>query len=175
LIRADRVISLLIPFAAGCGAGSPDDQALHRSVCAEVEGGTGGESMTRVKLADCGRTPAAELLAGLAVALGSAVADSEEGCVFVLAGQDQAGSTRWFTARQLPAAWPQSTAPAGGRVALTRSSLAVRGGTVAPSRLLAPASEIPLLTTPRAGRVRFWKRNGSGDPPPPAVKRGQTP
>jgi hypothetical protein len=39
--RADRIISLLVPIATGYGAASPDDQALHTAVCAEVEGGTG--------------------------------------------------------------------------------------------------------------------------------------
>jgi hypothetical protein len=34
----------------------------------------------------------------------------------------------------------------------------------------------PRCRTPsRARCARFWERNGSGDPPPPAVKRGQTP
>jgi len=55
LIRADRIISLLVPVATGYGAASPDEQALHRAVCAEIEGGTGGETLTRVKLADCWR------------------------------------------------------------------------------------------------------------------------
>ena len=82
-----------------------------------------------MKLADCGKTPAGELLAGLAAALGSAAAaDPDGGCVFVFAEQDQAGITRWATARQLPAAWPQSTASAGNPVALTRSLLAPSAG-----------------------------------------------
>jgi hypothetical protein len=72
---------------------------LQRAVCAEIEGGTGGESLTRVKLADCGRSPAGQLLAGLAAALGSAAAASAGGgCVFVFAEHDQAGFTRWATA-----------------------------------------------------------------------------
>jgi hypothetical protein len=37
LIRADRIISLLVPIAAGYGAASPDDQALHQAVRAEIE------------------------------------------------------------------------------------------------------------------------------------------
>jgi hypothetical protein len=81
-------------------------------VCAEIDGGTGGERFTRVKLAD------------LAAALGSAAAATpDEGCVFVFAEQDPAGVTRWATAGQLPAAWPQITASAGSPVALTRSPL----------------------------------------------------
>jgi hypothetical protein len=108
LIRADRIVSLLVPIATGgYGAASPADQALHKAVCAEIEGGTGGETLTRVKLADCGKSPAGELLAGLASVLGSApAAGSDGGCVFVFAEQDQAGFTRWATASQLPAAWP---------------------------------------------------------------------
>jgi hypothetical protein len=70
LIRADRIVSLMVPIATGYGAASPADQALHKAVCAEIEGGTGGETLTRVKLADCGKSPAAELLAGLASVLG---------------------------------------------------------------------------------------------------------
>jgi len=125
LIRADRIISLLVPIAAGYGAASPDDQAPHQAVCAEIEGGTGSERLMRVKLADCGTSPAGQLRAGLAAAVGSAaMATADEGCVFVFAEQDVAGVTRWATARQLPAAWPQSTASAGGSpVALTRSPL----------------------------------------------------
>ena len=129
LIRADRIISLLVPIAASYGAASPDDQALHQAVCAEIEGGTGSERLARVKLADCGTSPAGQLLADLAAALGSAAAAAPgEGCVFVFAEQDPAGVTRWATARQLPAAWPQSTASAGSPVALTRSPLAPPAG-----------------------------------------------
>ena len=69
-----------------------------------------------------GMSPTGQLLAA---ALGSAaVATTDEGCVFVFAEQDPAGVTRWATARQLPAAWPQSTASAGSPVALTRTPLA---------------------------------------------------
>jgi hypothetical protein len=88
LIRADRIISLLVPVATGYGTASPGDHALHRSVCAEIEGGAGGETLTRVMLADCGTSPAGELLAGLVFALGAA-ADSGDGCVFVFAKRDQ--------------------------------------------------------------------------------------
>ena len=88
LIRADRIISLLAPIAAGYGAASPDDSSLQKAVCAEIEGGTGGDTLTRVKLADSGTSPAGELLAGLASALGSAAAAgpaADTGCVFVFA------------------------------------------------------------------------------------------
>ena len=110
-------------------AASPDDQALHRTVCAEIEGGAGGERLTRVRLADCGKTAAGELLAGLAAALGSAAAADPDGpCVFVFAEQDRAGFTRWATARQFPAAWPQSKASAGNPVAISPSPLAPSAG-----------------------------------------------
>ena len=127
LIRADRIISLLVPISAGYGPASPDDQALHTAVCAETEGGTGGDALTRVKLADCGRSPAGELLAGLASALGSAAAAGPPdgaGCMFVFAEHDPAGFVRWVAASQLPAAWPQSTSAGGTPAALTRSPLA---------------------------------------------------
>jgi hypothetical protein len=130
LIRADRIVSLLVPIATGYGAASPADLALHRAVCAEIEGGAGGDTLTRVKLADCGKSPAAELLAGLASVLGSApVVGPDGGCVFVFAEQDQAGFTRWATASQLPAAWPQSSRAGSVPVALTRSPLAQSAGT----------------------------------------------
>jgi hypothetical protein len=45
---------------------------LHTAICAEIGGGTAGDAVSRVKLADCGKSPAGELLAGLALALGSA-------------------------------------------------------------------------------------------------------
>ena len=127
LIRADRIISLLVPISAGYGAASPHDQALQKAVCAEVESGTGSDGLTRVKLAECGRSPAGELLAGLASTLGSAAtADpaTGAGCVFVFAEHDLAGFSRWVAASQLPAAWPQSISPSDTPAALTRSPLA---------------------------------------------------
>jgi hypothetical protein len=131
LIRADRIISLLVPVATGYGAASPDDHTLHRAVSAEIECATGGETLTRVRLADCGKSPAAELLAGLAAALGAAAATGPgEGCVYIFAEHDRDGFTRWVTASQFPAAWPQSTATGSAPVALTRSPLA--GPTGAP-------------------------------------------
>ena len=103
----------------------PGVDDLLGSTAAEIEGGTGSDTLTRVKLADCGTSHAGQLLADLAAALGSAaLAIGDEGCVFVFAEQDPAGVTRWATARQLPAAWPQSTESAGSPVALTRSPLA---------------------------------------------------
>jgi len=101
LIRADRIISLLVPIAAGYGAASPDDQTPHQAVCAEIEGGTGSERLTRVKLADCGTSPAGHLLADLAAALGlAAAATPDEGCVFVFVRGGR-------TARHRPAVpWP---------------------------------------------------------------------
>jgi hypothetical protein len=41
-----------MPIAAGYGAASPDDQSLQKAVCTEIEGGTGGDALTWVKL--CG-------------------------------------------------------------------------------------------------------------------------
>jgi hypothetical protein len=114
LIRADRIVSLMVPIATGYGAASPADQALHKAVCAEIEGGTGGETLTRVKLADCGKSPAAELLAGLASVLGSAPAPGwDGGCVFVFAEQDQDGFTRWA---------PPASSPPPGRKAHVRAA-----------------------------------------------------
>jgi hypothetical protein len=130
LIRADRIISLLVPVATGYGAASPDDHTLHRAVSAEIECATGGETPTRVRLTDCGKSPAAELLAGLATALGAAAADPGEGCVYIFAEYERDGFTRWVTANQFPAAGPQSTATGSAPVALTRSPLA--GPTGAP-------------------------------------------
>jgi hypothetical protein len=127
LIRADRVISLMIPVATGYGAASPGDSALHTAVCAEIDGGMHGDTISRVKLADCGKTTAGELLAGLAHTLGdagNAGAASHQGCVFVFAEQDAAGRTRWTTAAQLPPAWPQSTSADGSPATLTRSPYA---------------------------------------------------
>src|SRR5258708_5765805 len=72
LIRADRIVSLLLPALTGHGAASPGDQHAGKTVCAEVDGGTEGDTVTRVKLADCGKSPAAEVLAGLAGTLSTA-------------------------------------------------------------------------------------------------------
>ena len=60
------------------------------------------------------------------------VADPDGRCVFVFAEQDRAGFTRWATARQFPAAWPQSKASAGNPVAIS-PPCPVRGSTVGPS------------------------------------------
>jgi hypothetical protein len=127
LIRADRVVSLLIPVGSGYGAASPDDLNSHRAIYAEIDGGTQGDTISRVKLADCGKSAGGEMLAGLARALGSAcTAESatEGGCVFVFAEQDATGRLQWMTASQLPAAWPQSNSSEGAPAALTRSPVA---------------------------------------------------
>ena len=127
LIRADRVVSLLVPVGSGYGAASPGDLDLHRAIYAEIDGGTEGDTISRVKLADCGKSAAGELLAGLARALGAA-REAEpaphDGCVFVFAEQDAAGRSQWITVGQLPAVWPQSTSSEGAPAALTRSPLA---------------------------------------------------
>jgi hypothetical protein len=122
LIRADRVVSLLVPVGPGFGAVSPADVEFQGAVYAEVEGGTHGDVSTRVKLAECGKSPAAELLAGLAAELGSAAAT--EGRLFVLAERNAAGQVRWMSASTLPAAWPQSSASGEVPAALTSSPLA---------------------------------------------------
>jgi hypothetical protein len=127
LIRADRIVSLLVPVGSGYGAASPGDLNLHRAIYAEVEGGTEGDTISRIKLADCGKSPGGELLAGLAHTLGSA-RDAERasrgGCVFVFAEQDAAERLQWIIASQLPAAWPQSTSSKGAPAAPTRSPVA---------------------------------------------------
>src|ERR1035437_1420574 len=112
LIRSDRLVSLLIPVGSGDGAASPGDLSLHTAIYAEIDGGTQGDTISRVKLAYCGKSLAVELLAGLAHALGAA-RDAEpvphDGCVFVFAEKDAAGRSRWITASPLPAAWPPTT------------------------------------------------------------------
>jgi hypothetical protein len=127
LIRADRIVSLLVPVSSRYGAAPPGDLNLHTAIYADIGGGTAGDSVSRVKLADCGKSPAGELLAGLARALGSAGdagLASGEGCVFVFAEQDAAGHSRWVSASHLPEAWPQSDSRDGAPAALTRSPLA---------------------------------------------------
>jgi hypothetical protein len=124
LIRADRIVSLLIPVGSRYGAASPGDSNVDSAICAEIDGGTEGDTISRVKLADCGKSPTGELLVGLARALGSAAeADSAsyDGCVFVFAEQDAAGRSQWVTATQLPGAWLQSASPDGAPAALPRS------------------------------------------------------
>jgi hypothetical protein len=53
MIRADRIISLLVPISAGYGGRPRMIKALQTAVCAEIEGGSGGDALTWVKLADC--------------------------------------------------------------------------------------------------------------------------
>ena len=111
LIRADRVVSLLVPFAVGYDAASPDDPSHDMAIYVEVVGGSGGDCVTRVKLADCADSSAAELLADLACVLGSVGRGDEAGhigCTFVFADKDAAGRLRWVTASHLPASWPQT-------------------------------------------------------------------
>ncbi len=125
LIRADGIVSLLLPAPAGYGAASPGDRHAGKTVCADIAGGTEGDTLTRVKLADCGKSPVAEVLAGLASALSTAAdgATSDAGAVFVFAEQDADGFSRWVAASQLPAAWPQSSTSDGPPATLTRSPL----------------------------------------------------
>jgi hypothetical protein len=126
LVRADRIVSLLLPALTGHGAASPSDQHSGKTICAEIAGGTEGDTLTRVKLADCGKSPAAELLADLASTLCFAArgAAEERGPVFVFVERDADGFSRWVEASRLPAAWPQSNESDGPPTTLTRSPLA---------------------------------------------------
>jgi hypothetical protein len=122
LIRADRIVSLLLPAITGYGAATPGDQHAGKTVYAEIDGGTEGDTLTRVQLADCGKSPVAGVLAGLASTLSTAAsgAASDAGPVFVFAEQDADGFSRWVAASQLPGAWPQSTTSDGPPATLTR-------------------------------------------------------
>src|SRR5712691_10076282 len=42
LIRADRVVSVLVPVGSCYGAASPGDLNLHGAIYAEIDGGTAG-------------------------------------------------------------------------------------------------------------------------------------
>jgi hypothetical protein len=110
-MRADRIVLLLLPAVTGYGAASPADQHAGTTVCAEINGGKEGDTLTRVKLADCGKSPPAEVLAGLASTLSTAarVGAADTGPVFVFAEQDAVGFSRWVAASQLPAVWPLSS------------------------------------------------------------------
>jgi len=125
LVRADRIVSLLAAIAARLGVASPADMNTAGGVYAEVGVGTAADAISRVKLAECGRSAAGELLAGLAQALSSAAAQAaaHEGCAFVFAEQDTAGRLRWVVATQLPAVWPLSRPRDGAPAALTRPAL----------------------------------------------------
>src|SRR5258708_16327798 len=92
-----RIVSLILPAVAGHGAAPPGDQHAGKIVCADIHGGTDGDTLTRVKLADCGKSPAAEVLAGLATILSTAAnsADAGTGPVFIFAEQDADGYMRW--------------------------------------------------------------------------------
>jgi hypothetical protein len=114
LIRADRIVSLVIPVSAVAAAASPDDTDFHRFVYAEVVGGTYGDATTRVKLTDCGKTPAAELLTGLAATLSSAATTADQ-CAFIFAEDDGDGGRRWVTAAQTPPGWARPQSPALAR------------------------------------------------------------
>jgi hypothetical protein len=122
MIRADQIITLLVPLATGYGAASPDDRVSRSALCAEFAAATEGSTLTRVKIADCGVSPPQELLAGLAHALASAASDqtrTQARGLFIYADHDPSGRTRWITADDLPSQWPQSTrtTPLTGQVA----------------------------------------------------------
>jgi len=110
LIRADRVVSLVVPVSAVAAAASPDDTDFHRSVYAEVVGGTHGDATTRVKLTDCGTTPAAELLTGLAATLSSAASSADR--YALIAAEDAGdGGRRWVATAQAPPGWARPGSP----------------------------------------------------------------
>ena len=46
LIRADRIVSLLVPVASGYGAASPGDMSRYTAMAiyAEIDGGTEGDN-----------------------------------------------------------------------------------------------------------------------------------
>lgn len=110
LIRADRIVSLMVPVSPVAAAASPDDTDFHRCVYAEVIGGTHGDATTRVKLTDCGTTPAAELLTGLAATLSSA-ATSTDPYAFIAAEDAGDGGRRWAATAQAPPRWAHPGAP----------------------------------------------------------------
>ena len=84
-------------------------------VRAEIEGGAGGETATaRVKLADAGKSPADELLAGLASALGSAGRSGE--------GRFRVRLRRARSGRVLPVGHRQPAPPLPGRKAHARAA-----------------------------------------------------
>jgi hypothetical protein len=121
-VRARSSADPRVPDHLVAGAGgrwlrgaSPDDTTLQKAVCAEIEGGTSGDTLARVRLTDSGKSPAGELLAGLAPAPGSATASGpadDAGCVFVFAEHDRAGFTRWPTTSQIPPHGRNAQAPA---------------------------------------------------------------
>ncbi len=117
LIRADRIVSLLVPFAPGRGAASPGDRPSGGAVFAEVAGGIRGDSLTSVKLSDCGKSPPGELLGALARALAAAAASEPSApgaCLFVFAERDPAGQMHWISASDLPEAWSPEHHPDPG-------------------------------------------------------------
>jgi hypothetical protein len=99
----------MVPYAAGYSAASADDPPSRGAVFAEVSGGTEGDTLTRMKLSDCGNSPPAELLGALASSLAAASGPSPEedqaGCVFLFAQRDAAGRVKWAAASHLPEAW----------------------------------------------------------------------
>lgn len=80
----------------------------YNRICAEVEGGTDGDVITRVDLADAAGPNAAGHLAQLAAAITAAAAASHATeCMFVYR-EGEGDAARWTSAPELPA-WPASS------------------------------------------------------------------
>jgi len=114
LFRADRVVSLVIPVSAVAAAASPNDSDFHRFVYAEVAGGPHGDATSRIKLTDCGTTPAAALLTALTVALSSAACCTDR-CTFIFAEDDGDGGRKWAATAQAPPGWTPLQLPTPAR------------------------------------------------------------
>lgn len=109
LIRADRVISLLITLGPGYGAEPPGDESSAVGLYAEIVGGLHGDIATGIKLADCDKRGGQALLGQLAQVISMAAQSdgtSGEHCVFVFAERDSQNHMRWTAATQLPSNWP---------------------------------------------------------------------
>jgi hypothetical protein len=103
LVRADRIVSLIAVGPHG-RAERPGERYKRGSlrICAEVEGGTEGDSITRVDLADTDAGQAAAVIEDLAAILATA-AGAGDGCLFVFPERDVRGAIRWLASPKLPA------------------------------------------------------------------------
>jgi hypothetical protein len=107
LARADRIIALTVVGVHGRPESADFSYAGSEvGICAEIEGGTEGDSTTRIQLADAAPTEAAEQIGQLAAAITAAAAVSEAHpteCMFVYR---EGGAARWTSGPELPA-WPK--------------------------------------------------------------------
>jgi hypothetical protein len=103
LVRADRIVSLIAVGPHG-RVERPGERYARGSlhICAEVEGGTEGDSITRVDLADVDAGQAAAVIEDVAGILATA-AGADDGCQFVFAERDVRRAIRWLASRKLPA------------------------------------------------------------------------